>query len=199
MYYFDHSFFCDSCYGTACQKLKKKGMQTCAGCNQQTTKVLIVKFILSNKFTKNQGTLLFTKEMNVQPYYGYLHKYTAMVSKSPTLDRALLLISNNITTPVTTMAELKLCKTCVGDFGKCCVCKDTLYKQEMFKSDSCHHVYCLDCLSLIFLKKYVSKNELTCKGTLCWKKSSLDRAMRFITASLETVQEEFKRSGKSIK
>ena len=199
MYYFDHSFFCETCYGTASQKLKKKGLQQCAGCSQIPDKVLIVKFILSNKFTKNQGSLLFTKEMSVQPYYEYLHKYSAMIAKSQKLDRALVLISNNVTTPFTTMAELKLCKKCISDFSKCCVCKDTLYKQEMFKGDSCIHSYCIDCLSLIFLKKYVTKTQFTCKGKLCWKKSSLEQALNFITQSLETIQEEFSRSGVSVK
>lgn len=199
MYYFDQSFFCEACYNTASQKLKKKGMQECAGCDKEPHSVLIVKFILANKFTQNRGSLLFTKDMNVQPYYEYLHKYSAMIAKSPKLNTALVLISNNVTTPVTTMAEVKLCKNCINDFAKCCVCKDTLCKQELFKSDSCSHLYCIDCLALIFLKKYVSKTQFTCKGKLCWKKNSLEKAMEFITKSLETIQEAFSRSGVSVK
>ena len=195
MYYYDGSFFCDACYSTASQKLKKKGINSCPGCAKESAKILIIKFILSNTFTRNQGSLLFTKEKKVEPYYGYLQKYALVVPKAKSLEQGLTLISNNIVTPVTTYAEIKTCKTCSESFDKCCMCKDLLYKSELFKSDACSHAYCLDCLSLLFLKKYVQKLEFTCKASFCWKKTSLDHALRFIVQSLEALQTELSQSG----
>ena len=75
------------------------------------------------------------------------------------------------------------------------MCKDLLYNSELFKSDACSHAYCLDCLSLLFLKKYVQKLEFTCKASFCWKKTSLDHALRFIVQSLEALQTELSQSG----
>jgi hypothetical protein len=195
MYYFDGSFFCKDCYPTACQKLKQKGINSCGGCKRESAKLLIIKFILSNKFSRAQGSLLFTRDKKVEPYYGYLHRYSLMIAKSQPLERALLLVSNNIVTPLTTWAEVKCCKSCVDDFAKCCMCKDLVFKDELFKADSCGHPYCLDCITVVFLKKYADKREFTCKASFCWKKTSLDRTMNFIIKSLDQLENEINQSG----
>lgn len=199
LYYFDGSFFCETCYNTACQKLKKKGINSCPGCTKESSKVLVIKFFLPNKFTNAQGSLLFTREKKVEPFYGFLHRYSLMISKSSQLEKALLLVANNIVTPLNTWAEVKSCKNCAEDFIRCVKCKDLIYKDELFKGESCGHPYCLDCLTLIFLKKYADKKEFTCKASFCWKKSSLDKALNFIVKSLEEVQSEINQSGVKVK
>ena len=192
MYYYDSSFFCGKCYAEVSVRFKKKSLNSCSGCaKNQSDKILGIKFLVGNKCVKNAGSLLFTKEKKVDRYYEYLKNINSMPLKSPELKRALELISNNIVTSLSTFADIKVCKTCCKDFDQCCICKLTLHKSELFSGDKCEHRYCLDCLTLIFLKKYKEKKEFTCKGKLCWKKTALEAVLAHLLKELDKLEREY--------
>ena len=192
MLYYDRSFFCGKCYADVSLRFKKKSLNLCSGClRDQSWKILGIKFLASNKCVKNDGSLLFTKDKKVDKYYEYLNKLASMPLKSPELEKGLLLISNNIVTPLSTFADIKVCRTCDKNFSKCCVCNLTLHKMDMFIGEKCSHPYCLDCLALIFLKKYHQKAEFTCKGSMCWKKNSLEKVLSHLINVLGTLEKEY--------
>lgn len=191
MYYYDRCFFCSNCYGLLAQRFKSKGLNNCSGCFNESTKILVVKFFLTNPFVKNQGSLLFTREKMMDKYFEYFTTCSSMPVKSQDLDRVLKLISNNVMTKVNTNAEVKVCSTCVSQFHVCSLCKFQIHQKEYFTNGKCDHGYCLDCLTLVFMKKYPHKKEFTCKGSLCWKKTSLDKAMEYLLVKLASLEEEF--------
>jgi len=192
MYYYDRSFFCEQCYSVVSKRIKSKGMQNCSGCNERAERIMVVKFIMTNKLVRNEGSLLFTREKKVDLYYSYMNRYSSMPLKPMQLEKVLLLISNNIITPVSSFAEIKICMRCMNTlFDKCSVCKFLLHNNELFKVDKCQHSYCLDCLSLIFLKKYKLKQCFTCKGSFCWHKTDLENVLHYLLNKLEVLQAEY--------
>ena len=189
MYYYDRAFFCEECYVTVSQRFKK--INRCGNCKSDPDRVVVIKFIMANPFVKNEGSLLFTREKKVDLFYNYLNKYSGMVTKSFELNRALLLISNNLVTPISTFAEVKICSSCKPVLFKCAVCKYMSHKDEMFVVQKCSHAYCLDCLATIFLKKYNHKKEFTCKGSFCWSKTPLVNVLQFLTDKLSQIEAEY--------
>ena len=191
MYYFDGSFFCGNCYVEVSKRFKKKGVHCCSGCKKpDPQKIIGIKYILQNKFIRNQGSLLFTKEKKIDGFYEFVHKYSSIPLKSADLEKVLYLASNNIITPLSTFADIKICNPCSSEFIKCSVCKFILHKNEMFRVDKCEDPYCLDCLTLIFLKKYIVKKEFTCKAKFCWKKTSLEKVMQYLLVKLDFLEKE---------
>ena len=188
MYYYDRAFFCADCYVVLAQRFKK--INRCASCKSEPERVLILKFIMANPFVKSQGSLLFTREKKVDLFYTHMNKYSTIIHKDNDLLRTLQLISNNLVTPVSTFVEIKVCAKCQTLIVKCVICKNLICKQEAFCGDKCNHHYCLDCISIIFLKKYLQKKEFTCKGHFCWTKTLLVKVMQFLMGSLSTLEAE---------
>lgn len=191
LYYFDGSFFCNNCYGTLSKRFKKKDVYKCSGCRSNPERILIVKFLLSNKFVRDQGSLTFTKEKRSDKMVGHLSRLAQVPLKTPEFEKLLLLVSNNLVTPVSQMAEVKLCQKCILDFETCTKCGFLFYKDELFKVAKCKHAYCTDCLTLIFLKKYMVKTEFTCKASFCWKKTDLTDVYHYLLNVLSKLESEF--------
>jgi hypothetical protein len=191
LYYFDGSFFCNNCYGTLSKRFKKKDVYKCAGCRSNPERILIVKFLLSNKFVRDQGSLTFTKEKRSDKLVAHLSRMAQIPLKTPEFEKLLLLISNNLVTPVSQMAEVKLCQKCILDFETCTKCGFLFLKEELFKVAKCNHAYCTDCLTLIFLKKYLVKKEFTCKASFCWKKTDLAEVYQYLLQVFHKLESEF--------
>ena len=82
MYYYDRSFFCEGCYSVVAQRFKSKGVQKCCCCHDKAQRIMVIKFILSNKQVRNEGSLLFTREKRVELYYDYINRFSSMPLKN---------------------------------------------------------------------------------------------------------------------
>lgn len=190
MYFYEKSFFCAKCITMIERRFKSKAHDKCISCQKPSSKVILAKFIPSNPLVKHKSSMICTKPKKIDKYFDYLQKYASMPLKTPDIEKLIGLINDNLVTPVSTFSQFKLCKSCIDNFRHCSVCKFLHHKNELFIA-SCKHVYCLDCLALLYMKKWTSKEQFTCKAPLCWKKTSLESVEKFLRKQLEKVSSEF--------